>query len=90
MKVHVDGSLYIESDEYQFILREYTGAISKPTKEGEEGRPVYRTLGYYTSVEGALNKVLTMKIKQSTASNLRELIYDVGEIRKEIRSKINF
>lgn len=90
MKVQVEGNLYIESDEYQFILKEYTGAISKPAKEGEEGRPVYNTKGYFPTVESAMSKVLTMKLKQSTAQTLHELIADVERIREEIRTVVTF
>ncbi|MNS65639.1 hypothetical protein D3C72_988130 [compost metagenome] len=90
MKVQVEESLYIESDEYQYILREYTGAIAKPAKEGEEGRPVYKTHGYFPTIESALGKVLSMKIKASTAKDIKELIRDVEDIRNYIKETVSF
>lgn len=90
MKVQIEGSLYLESDEYQFILKEYTGSFGKPRREGEQPRAVYKHHGYFPTVESAMLKVLTMKVKDSTAQSLSELIRDVNRIKQEISKSIQF
>lgn len=90
MKVQIEGNLYLESDEYQFILKEYTGRFEKPKKESEEPREVYKRHGYFPTVESAMLKVLTMKVKDSTATSLRELITDVERIKQELNKAITF
>ncbi len=78
------GTLYVESDERQYMLNEYNGNLDK------EGRATYRTHGYYPSVESALQKVLKLRISKSTATTLHELIADVESIREEIRTAVQF
>lgn len=90
MKVHIENGFYIESDEREFVLKEYTGAISKPAKGETEGKPVFKTHGYFPSVQGAVQKFLKLKINSSEATTLRELIADVESIREFIRSRIDF
>lgn len=97
MKIHIDdtfdnegklkGSIYIESDALQFIIKEYTGKISTDKKTGAE-TDQYNTLGYYTNVKSCMKHILTMKIKESTASTLSELLEDVKRIEQYIESKV--
>ncbi|SDX04843.1 hypothetical protein [Paenibacillus sp. PDC88] len=84
MKVQVENNFYIESDSFQFILKEYTGNMTK------EGVPTFKTHGYFPNVSGALEKFLTLKIKESTATSLRELIAEVKGIREYIREQVDF
>lgn len=80
----VKGKLFIESDEYQYLLREYNG------KTDATGRELYKSLGYFPTIESALNKLVTMKLKQSTSQDLREVIREVAEIKEYIHSKVEF
>ena len=85
MKIHIENNLYIESDGMQFILKEYTGKTTEVKgKEVEQ----YKTHGYFSSVSGALNKVVKMKIMDSTAQTLGELLREVEGIRKYIETKV--
>jgi len=86
MKVHIENNLYIESDERQFILKEYTGKQSFD-KDGK-ATDLYKTHGYFPDVAGALNKVVKMKIMDSTAQTLSELLAEVKGIREYIESKV--
>ena len=86
MKVQIENNLYIESDERQFILKEYTGKQSFD-KDGK-ATDLYKTHGYFPDVAGALNKVVKMKIMDSTARTLSELVTAIQEIRKDIESKV--
>lgn len=94
MKVHVDttyndkgeikGQLYIESDSMQFILKEYTGAISIDKNTGKESE-VYNTIGYFTSFQSALLKLLKMKLAASTVETLGEMMAEIKRIEYEIK-----
>lgn len=90
MKVHIEEGFYIESDDREFTLKEYTGAISKPAKGETEGKPVYKTHGHFPNIQSAAKKYLNIKIGSSQATNLRELIANVESIREFIRSRIDF
>jgi hypothetical protein len=83
MKVQIEGNLYLESDERQFILKEYTG------KQDKDGKETFKIHGYYGSIHQALKGYTTMKIKQSTAVTLSELVLDVNRIETHIKSKIS-
>jgi hypothetical protein len=82
LKVHIEGSLYLESDEMQFILKEYTGATDK------NGRELYKTLGYFPDIRSAVKFLLKRKIMQSTATTLKELLQEVESIHRDIESRI--
>ncbi|MDH6670203.1 hypothetical protein M2277_000847 [Paenibacillus sp. LBL] len=86
MKVCIENNLYIESDGMQFILKEYTGKQSV----GENGKTtdLYKTYGYYPTVGSALNKVVKMKVMDSTAHTLGELLREVEGIREYIESTV--
>lgn len=81
MKVHIDGGLYLESDAMQYILKDYTGRTDK------EGRDVYNVLGYFGSIEGAIQKLVDLKIRESKADNLGQLLLDLNEVRSYITSR---
>jgi hypothetical protein len=87
MKVQIENNLYIESDSLQYIIKEYTGKVSTDEKTGKETE-LYNTLGYYTNVKSCVKHILNMKIKESTASTLSELLEDVKRIESYIESKV--
>ncbi|MEK4108155.1 hypothetical protein NST28_29230 [Paenibacillus sp. FSL R10-2791] len=78
------GTLYVESDERQYMLNEYNG------KQDKEGRDLYKTHGYFPSVESALQKALKLRISRSTSTTLHELIAEVESIKEEIRTTVTF
>lgn len=83
MKVQIEGNLYLESDEYGFMLREYSG------KTDSNGKELYKTLGYFGSAQGAMKHLVKMKIKDSTALTLAELLQDLRRIEQYIESKLS-
>lgn len=85
MKVQIEGNLYLESDSQQFILKEYTGKQS--IKDGV-ATDLFKTHGYFSNIESALNKFTKMKIMESTATTLSELLAEVKGIRSYIKSKV--
>lgn len=82
MKVKVEENLYIESDDLQFVIRKYNG------KEDKNGRPVYTNLGYFTNLSAAIQKLVKIKIKESEATTLRELLIDLRRIERDINEMI--
>jgi len=84
LKVHIEENLYIESDEYQFILKEYTSKVDK------HGRELYKTHGYFSKLEHVLHKLVRMKIKESNATTLKELLKEIKELKEYFKDKIDF
>lgn len=82
MKVQLEENLYIESDAYQFIIREYT------TRNDGNGPGKTIVHGYFSKLEHAVKHLITMKVKKSTATTLGELRKDMARIEEYIRSKI--
>ena len=82
MKVQIENQLYLESDGMQFIIKEYSG------KQDKAGNDLYKTHGYFSSVEGATKHLVKMKIMDSAAKTLGELLNEVQNIREYIESKI--
>ena len=85
MKVQIENNLYLESDSMQFIVKEYTGNFTTDKKTGKEIEQ-YKTHGYFPNVEFALKHYLKMKVMESTAQTLGELLQDIRRIREYIES----
>lgn len=86
MKVQIEGDMYLESDSFQFIVKEYTGKTYTDAKGNVTEH--YNTHGYFPSIESALRYVLRMKIKESTATNLQELIADLRRIEEWLHEQL--
>lgn len=83
MKVQIEGNLYLESDERQFVLKQYNGKID------DKGKELFQAKGYFSSIEGALKHIVKMKLMDSTVATLSELLREVNEIKSYIESKVN-
>lgn len=88
MKVKLDGNVYLESDDQQFLLKEYTGK-TYTNKKGEEIE-AYRNLGYYGTIQQAIKGIVKKKLLESDATTLQELRNDVSNLKEMIERKINF
>jgi len=87
VKVQIEGNLFIESDTYGYQVKQYNG-----TRYDEKlGRDVEisATLGNYSTVKGCVKHIMNMKIKESTAATLPELLQAVKRIEAYIESKIS-
>jgi hypothetical protein len=78
MKVQVEDKLYIESDERQFILKQYTGKFDK------NGSELFKPLGYFGTVNQALKHLVKLNIMKSNVKTIGELIEEVERIEKKI------
>jgi hypothetical protein len=82
----VKGKIYIESDERQFVIKEYNGATT--TDKHGKVTEVSKTHGYYANINQCVKHIaLRMKVKESTATTLLELAEDVKRIERFIESK---
>lgn len=86
MKIQIEDNLYIESDSMQFIIKEYSG--KQTVGEGGKVTENYKTHGYYPDVKSCLNKIVKMKVMDSTATTISELLEEVKGIREYIESKV--
>lgn len=83
MKVQIEDNLYIEGDERNIEVRRYTGKFDEKTE-----KELFKNYGYFTSVEGAVKKIIRMKLADSKATTLSELLVDLKRIEKEIENLI--
>jgi hypothetical protein len=84
LNIKIDGYL-IRSDENNIILE-----TKKVAKEGKNaGKEYYSTIGYYGSLEGALNRLLDLKIKGCGANGIQEVLAAIKVIKTEIKSVLN-
>lgn len=83
MKVLIQDNLFIESDEKQYILKEYTGKFDKSEKE------VVKIHGYFGRVSQALKHVVKLNIMKSEATTLQELVKDIEQIDEKIEQALS-
>jgi len=83
MKIKVEENLFIESDGVQFILRDYSGKVDK------KGKEIYKSLGFFGSLQSALKKVVKIKIMKSNAETIQQLLSELKIIEDEIDDLIN-
>jgi len=83
MKVQIEDNLYLESDERSFVIKEYTG------KQDDKGKDLFKTYGYFPTIQQAVKKLVQMKIKQTNAVTLLELVADIERIEQYIESKLS-
>ena len=84
MELRVDQFL-ITSDRYQYVLYE----LRKPTGAGAKNEESQIHLGYYTSIEPIFHKMLERGVKESTVTDLKELIEVIRGQRLFVRKASN-
>jgi predicted Rossmann-fold nucleotide-binding protein len=82
MKIHIKDSLYVESDERQFIIKEYNG------KQDKQSNDIYKVHGYFGSMVQVVKHLIKMEVMKSEAKNLSELVADINRIEKQIEELI--
>ena len=76
MKVLIEDNLYIEGDHQNIEIRKYTG------KKDNKGNDLYKTLGYFPTVEKAVEKVYHNKLAESKTSIFEEFLDEVKDVRR--------
>jgi hypothetical protein len=82
VKIKIEDGLYIESDDLSFLVKEYSGKLDK------NGNKVSRTLGYFNSVNQAVNFIIKRKLMRSDATTLKELLDELKRIEKWIEELV--
>lgn len=85
MKIHIEDQIYLESDERNFVLKKYLGTINKQT-----GKEQFIPIGYFGSVQSAMNFMLRRKIGESKATTFKELKQDIDRIEEWLKNKIGY
>ena len=67
--IHIKDDYYIDSDAYQFILKQDMHRVDK------EGKPVFDLIGYYATVEQALRGYMKTQMR---GYSLDELLFLFG------------
>lgn len=68
----------LDADSQNFILRKRV-----PTKKGEE---VFRTIGYFPTVQSALHELLNLKIREIELKDLKTIIVAIEETKALINA----
>lgn len=80
MKILIRNNDYLESYSRGLVIKRY----GNEPKDGEEQK--FKVLGYHTSLEHAFEALLRRRIIESEAESFQELLEEIKEHRKEIRS----
>lgn len=83
MRIHVEGEYFISYDGMNHTL-EQEGTVGKGGKGENIGAKKVTILGYYPSIRSCIKDLLKLEIKESSASNVRELAVDVARIESKI------
>ena len=81
MKIHIEKTIYLENDGTQFMIKQY----GKPNAKGEE---TYKTLGYFGQLNSAIKYLIKMKIHESNATTLKELLADIKQIEAWVDERV--
>lgn len=85
MEVYV-GNYKISTDKYNFMIEEEITPKRKRSEDG--GQPYWVTLSYHPTLEFACRKLLECAIKDTDASDIRDLIDSVEKNTEYISSII--
>ncbi|HAM1013549.1 DUF5405 family protein [Listeria monocytogenes] len=84
MKIKINEDYVIRSNQYQYVL-------SKPKGIDKNGAEQYSDIGYFPTVEKALDAFTEHHIRTSDISSFEELAHEVKMVRElltEIKSKL--
>lgn len=88
MKIQIEDNVYIESDSYGYTVTRYNTRYSEKAGKEVETKEV---LANYGTVQGCAEYIVNkLKVNESTATSLKELIEEVKQNRQWIKSKIDF
>ena len=81
MKIQITDEYVMTSDAHNFILNEvHIG------KEGKvAGKPVLAQIGFFPSVESLCEGLISRKLRQSTAQDMKTLLREHTELVEDIR-----
>jgi hypothetical protein len=87
MRVHVEDDIFITGDDLGYSLAKRS-IVQSGKNAGQE---VFTPFKHYSTIAGCIEiGLLKMKLAETTARNLRELLAEVRSLREDIRQKIDF
>lgn len=75
MKIDIDDKYQIASDDQQFTLYRISTVTDKESKNF--GKKTYLTIGHYLKIEHAIDRMMHLKITDSTAKDLQTLSREI-------------
>jgi HEPN domain-containing protein len=81
--IHIEGKIFIEVDEHSATIKEYTGKLDK------DGKELYNVLGYFSKLQSAVKKLLSLNIARSKTKDLNELLERLNDIEWKIEDAIS-
>lgn len=82
MRIHIIDGYFIEVDDRNFTLKVDTGRLNK------KGEPIVNDIGYYSTVEAAVNKVIQLKVlNENDELTLKEYIEKLREVKYKIEEE---
>lgn len=88
MKIQIEGNLYIESDSYGYTVNRINTRFNEKKQEDVTTKDI---LANYPTVQGCAEYIVTkLKVHESSATTLQELVEEVKQTREWIRTKIDF
>lgn len=81
MKIKLEKNTYLESDQWQYILRKYSR--KRDEKTGEMKESVLNST-YHPTVQTAIKKIFREKVRESTATNMKDLLNEIERIENKI------
>ncbi|MBN8200503.1 hypothetical protein [Bacillus sp. NTK034] len=82
MKIQIEDKLFVESDERQFIVKQYNGKFDDKGVEG------YKPLGYFSKLQQAVKFLVKHELMKSNAETIGELLSDLERIEKRLEELI--
>lgn len=83
-RIHIENDIYIQNDELGSTIVKRSIAQSGKAV----GNEVFTALGYYSNITSAVKGLIKMKIAESSATTLGEMIEDIRRIEAYIEQKI--
>jgi len=78
MKLKLKKNYYIETDSYNYVVKQYHNKFDKQDKQ------LYTTHGQFQTLQGALKKWLSMNIKETGDVTAAELMEQLQVIENKI------
>lgn len=75
MKIQVEEKLFIESDDMQFIIKEYSGKFDKKTE-----KETFKALGYFSTLQQAVKFLIKRDCMESTVTSFQQLFDELERI----------
>lgn len=77
MKIRIDHKYIIEKDDYSYTVKE------DKHKKDKEGRDIMENIAYYSNIEGAVEKVMRLRIEDRNAEKEISLYEYITELKLE-------